>query len=255
MISRLSGDYPQIWNAKIKAIDYSAPECHIAYAYTYMAANADLIFSLLRASGEPAKNLLSKSVVKVVSVGGEPGTEMLGIFKFNEHYKLPAKDIQCLIYDHNAPWCAFWPTVAKIAPAGVTASIGQSALSLTDPDSIDDVASISNADVITFSYSLSEAWRYDEEGKVSATVKKILDAAKAGSLILYSDNAGEHFDPHMAKAFCERADLQMIAREDRDHMLVGRDEESSVLAEYTKWLNGRRSKLTGHATLVAFEKS
>ena len=254
MISRLSNDYPSIWNGAINPVDYSTPECHAAYAYTYMAANADLIYSILQTSDEFSKHTVGQEHLSVACIGGGPGTELLGLYKFIERLGLRTKAIECRVFDHNAPWSAVWPAVKSVAPSGVSTAVEHRALQLTEPNSITDLDFVSSADVITFSYCLSEAWRYDTHGGVSATVARVLDTVKAGALVLYSDNAGDHFDPHLERVFCQRPDLEIVARESKSHMLVGSDEESSVLAEYTKWLNGWRSKLTGQATLVAFRK-
>lgn len=251
-LSALSTEYPQIWNGQRPAVDYSDPACQAAYIFKYVVANADLIYQSLWASGNTASEICKRQSVTIACVGGGPGTELLALFKYLERIKYPTKHVRCIMLDHYPAWTETFAAVLSTKPGWLNVDVEFAQMQLTDPATVQPHL-IAVADLVTFSYSLSEAWRYNSAGAVTASVDAILTAAKSGALIVYSDNAGAHFDPHMERDIRGRVDLTQIASENHTHMLIGSEEQMDTVKAYRDWLD-MRPKLTGRATTATFVK-
>jgi len=251
-LNSLSAAYPSIWNASQPVVDYSDPACHAAYIFKYVTANSDLIYQALRASGSTASAICKQDSVTIACIGGGPNTELLALFKYLERIPNPAKHVRCIMLDHFAPWEQTFEAVLSTKPDWLTVDVEFVPMTLTDPASVPR-AKIAAADIITFSYSLSEVWRYNGGGVVTAALDAILGVAKAGSMIIYSDNAGQHFDPHMERDFSGRSDLTQVGRSDYTHMLIGSEEQMDTVGSYRDWLD-MRPKLRGRATTATFVK-
>lgn len=251
-LDALADAYPQIWNPVAAPIDYSQPACQAAYVYQYMVANANLIYNALRDATATSKAIFSRDQVKIACVGGGPGTEMIGIFKYLERRTPGMPNLLATVLDHHPTWSSVWPVTLSTRPQGVGASIGFAPMNLSAPAKW-HAFDFAQADMITFSYCLSEVWRFNGDGRISKCIASILGAAKAGALIVYSDNGGPNFDPNMERDFAGRPDLIQVHRHNYTHMLIGNDEEKSVVGDYTNWL-GKFPKLRGNATVATFVK-
>jgi hypothetical protein len=253
-IDALRQEYPRISIKSAPPIDYTDRARQAAYMYVYAVANADLIYSALALSGKPVRQIFEQEQVKVACVGGGPGTELLGIFKFMERIKAPTRALRCSIFDHHADWQNVLPITASTAPEGLTVGIAFESLQMNQTCDWCSLGSFQEADLVTFSYALSEAWRYNADGRITGCIDSIVSSMKSGSVILYSDNRGVPCDANMERDLAGRSDLKLLHRNDYTHMLIGSDEEKSVLQAYTDWLGGRESKRTGHATTASFVK-
>jgi len=253
-LARLTEEYPCIWDGTRAAVDYGDPACHAAYIFKYVTANAELIYKALWAARLEANDIFANPSINMVCVGGGPGTELYALFKYLERVEHQVEQVNCLILDHYPAWIEAHRALLATKPANVQIAIEYAQMQLADPATVPE-ASIAAADLLTFSYSLSESWRYNASsgGGVNRAVQAILGAVKAGALVLYSDNAGPHFDPNMEREFLNRVDLRQIERADYTHMLVGADEQMDTVKEYKAWLD-MRPKLTGKATAAVFAK-
>lgn len=253
-LKALGGEYPQIWNGARAAVDYSDPACHAAYIFKYVTANAELVYKALWQARAEILAIMNKPVLTIACVGGGPGTELFALFKFLERVAHKVSKVRCIILDHHPAWAAAHEALISTRPAGVEVEIELVQMHLTDPTTV-PAGRIAEADLLTFSYSLSEAWRYNAatSNAVDKTVQAIIGAVKIGALIIYSDNAGPHFDPSFEREFLGRIDLRQIDRNDYTHMLIGGDEQMDTLKEYKDWLD-MRPKLTGKATTAVFAK-
>lgn len=251
-LKRLSGDYAGLTNGGIPPIDYSSPDTHLAYVYSYLVSNASLIYQALRGCHADARAKFGRPVVNIVAVGGGPASEIIGVFKFIEQVAVQPVHINLTILDREPTWAAVWPVAVATAPPGVTVAVHYAPFTFHELPPPALPAAITTADIITFSFTLSEAWRYNQGGVVSQRLGLITGAAPAGSIILYSDNAGPNFDPQIERDLLTRPLVRPLFRERLGHF-IGSDEESSVLGEYRKFFS-RSPRWTGDATIAAVEK-
>jgi hypothetical protein len=253
-IAQLSSSYLGLHDPAREAVDYSSIHAQIGYLYEYVPANADLIFQTLVASASHAHDLLKKTAISMACIGGGPGTELLGLFKYAERRPGKVASIACDIWDHNTPWSAVHRAVASTAPSGITSKIDLEEFNWLTKYKWG--GSKYGYQLVTLSYTLSEVWRSNKTGIVSENVDGIICSLHPGTLIIYSDNRGDNFDPNFKSHFLDRPDLEVVSNEDYTHMLIGSDEQASVLAPYREWLGSGApmSKLTGRATCAALVK-
>ncbi|TPG42677.1 hypothetical protein EAH79_02040 [Sphingomonas koreensis] len=250
----LGSEYPRIYDGSRKSVDYSDPACHAAYVFKYLTANASLIYRALIDAEAAKYQIFAKQSITMVCVGGGPATELAALFKYLERVTNGVAHVRCVILDHYPAWTTVYEALLATKPASIEVEIQHVAMQLTDPTTV-PLERIAEADLLTFSYSLSEAWRYNAAtgDAVNRSVQAIVGAVPPGALIIYADNAGPHFDPNMEREFVGRFDLSQIDRTDHTHMLVDSDEQMDTVKGYKDWLD-MRPKLTGKATTAVFVK-
>ncbi len=253
-IHALAGMYPGIWNSAAAPIDYSEAATQAAYVFTYLGANADLIFRTLCNSNAHATALLSQPKPKIACMGGGPGSDLLGLVKFAERLASPPEKLKVELLDHHMAWWGMWDHTLATFPTGMRCSAQIRKMDYCKNGAWVKNEEFLNSDMFLFSYSLSEAWRYNSDGSVTAFLNKIIGSAKDGAMFIYSDNSGGSFDPHFEREFVARPELTLVHRASYDHMLVGNDEESSDLEPYLTDF-GRKPKLMGNATCAALVKT
>lgn len=256
-LGSLTSGYNSLSVVKALPVDYTALATQVGYVYKYVPAHADLIYCLLNCVKDAARPIFSGEQVRMVCVGGGPGTELIGALKFAERLPKRASSIACEIWDRNLPWQAAVAAATETAPTGLSITTSFAQFDWQSADPLAALATIENADVITLSYTLSEVWRYNADNSVSVNLDRIIGALKPGALVLYSDNSGPNFDPYAEKYLFARSDLTVLDRHAHDHMLIGSDEQSSVTADYRQLMgagSGTMPKLRGNATSAAFLK-
>lgn len=92
--------YPEITNGAI--INYSHPITRFAYIYRYVAAHAYTTYALLRDNPELG-SLFDMNQISVCSIGGGPGSDLLGILKYIGKNK-KSSTVNCRVYDREERW-------------------------------------------------------------------------------------------------------------------------------------------------------
>jgi hypothetical protein len=169
----------------------------------------------------------------------------------------PAPLISCRIWDHYQPWEIAVSAAAQTAPATIAVDTAFAYFDWLHVGPWDVAAAVGDANVLTLSYALSEVWRYNAGNAVSFNLDRIIGALQPGAVVLYSDNSGPCFDPHVEAHLFGRADLALLNRHVHDHMLIGPDEQAAVNNAYRQLMGageGTMPKLRGKATSAAFRK-
>jgi hypothetical protein len=253
-ILSLGSLYPSIWNPSAQPIDYSDAATQAAYVFTYLGANADLIYQTLRGAHGTAKLLLDQPEPKIACMGGGPGSDLLGLVKFAERFAKKPKKLIVEVLDHHLAWWDMWDHTLATFPDKISYSASIREMNYCNEGSWVKEIDFLQSDIFLFSYSLSEAWRYNSDGSITAFLDMIINSAKAGALFIYSDNSGVHFDPHFEREFVTRSNLRVVHRHSYDHMIVGNDEQTSDLEPHLTTFSPRKPKLTGNATCAALVK-
>ena len=162
-------------------IDYDDPLCRLGYLYRHAPANATIFEQVLQGSDELRDKIrrAHKGVLHVCSVGGGPGTELLGLAKhllrrslisrlLRRPRHLPRKIIFTVL-DNIPHWAETWQQLAEAVEAEIRAALtGEDAeaptiaptflpMDVLDPASYQQYAfQFSKADVIVFNYLFSE---------------------------------------------------------------------------------------------------
>lgn len=107
-------------------INYDLPVCRLGYLYMHAAANATLFEWLLR-DDDHLTNLLRDhdgKRLRVVSIGGGPGTELLGLYKTFSRYQWIPKKLDFWLLDLEKHWGDTWSHLAELAEAHLEDVLG-----------------------------------------------------------------------------------------------------------------------------------
>jgi ribosomal protein RSM22 (predicted rRNA methylase) len=248
----LSLGYGQLRDGAAPPIDYSDRATQAAYVFSYLAPNASLVYAGLSRAAAEVQAAMALRPVRIVAVGGGPGTELVALFKFIELYQLANVEIELTILDRNPAWAVIWPIAAATAPAGATARITFRPFSMHENGFEAPPVEIATADIVIFSYCLSEAWRYNAEGVVSARLADLIAAAKPGALFIYVDNGGT-FDVDLDRDFINATGVHHLFRFAKQQF-IGSEEQFESLRAYHDWIKGRMPRWTGRATVAGVMK-
>lgn len=98
-------------------IQYDDPLCRLGYLYMHAAANATLFERVMRESEAFRLRILNSSqgVIRICSMGGGPGTELLGLAKYLLHQPqlIPPRKISFTVIDNVAEWADTWEQLAE----------------------------------------------------------------------------------------------------------------------------------------------
>jgi hypothetical protein len=250
-LNSLSAAYPMLMAAGRQPVNYSHPSTHLAYAFRSLTCHADLLYRSLAGASPAVAAAMSGNPVKVVCVGGGPGSDILGTIKFVERHGLTNKSFHFTILDREPAW--------SNVRSALGATFGNLAVShgfeLTDlAGGAPWVANwnFADADIYTISFCLSEVWIFDGNGSVTGFMDKLISSAKAGALFVYSDNGGPSFLPKVEKCF-NRPDVQSVFAADDTWMLIGGDEQQSHVQTYVARY-GQETKKTGNVNRRIWKK-
>ena len=97
-------------------IEYNDPLCRLGYLYMHATANATLFEKVLVESGELRQTIrkATKGVLNVCSIGGGPGTELLGLSKyFVQRPGTAPHKIAFTVVDNVPEWADTWLQIAE----------------------------------------------------------------------------------------------------------------------------------------------
>lgn len=218
-----------IYDGEAQGVDYSDLATKFAYVYKYVASHADIVYQLINKTPK-LRELFGSDKLSVSSIGGGPGSDILGILKFaREQYQSP--HINYHIYDRESSWTEVRVALIKEAirdffpkPTGYFTSLDASDMAFTNHDAS------SHINLLTMIYFLSEV--YANKDKVSPFLNYLFDNLKPGARVIFVDNG-------TTKDFYEWFDdiikdhgLEPIAEEDSHNFRLGSKEEKTHLEPY-----------------------
>jgi hypothetical protein len=232
-------------------INYSFTTTHIAYAYRALSSHADWMYQLLESSCPHYPDLFDRRIVRISSIGGGPGSDLLAFEKFSA---------KCL--DDDVPVFAFsffdreerWENVRDFLMKDLDDDMIEHSYHFDITEDIPEqhLKVFEKSDIITFSFFLSEVWSFNNEGSISDNLSILINNAKAGCIFLYIDNGGSEFSPLVEDEF-KRQDIEVVISKDHNRLLMSFDEQSNVLGEYKEKF-GQSPKLQGEVSWRVWRK-
>lgn len=162
----------EYWN-DVPMIAYDQPLCRLAYLYMNAPANATLFERVLSRSANVQTKLSSpdQDVLNICSLGGGPGTELLGLTKFYlQQLKLPPpRKIGFTVVDNIKQWSDTWSALGEAAEKEMASSLDPDLgepptiaamfwpCDVFDHNEIDHMEyHLERADIVVFNYLFSE---------------------------------------------------------------------------------------------------
>ena len=151
-------------------IQYDDPLCRLAYLYMHAAANATLFEWVIPRSRdlETVISDASREVLNICSIGGGPGTELLGLTKYlrNRRDLIPPRKISFTVIDSVTAWADTWTQLADATEdelrAWFSGELPTVAPMFLQYDALDTsicrthAVQLSKCDVVVFNYFFSE---------------------------------------------------------------------------------------------------
>lgn len=244
---QLSNKYFNL-NQKDCVIDYSSPATQFAYIFTYTGAHADIVYQLITKL-HFLKGLPLTDAFHLISLGGGPGSDMLGVMKFFEKFK--GKDIKFThnSFDKEPSWSHCW---ASIAAGCIEDSIYKQILPTFHVQDVTDkifrIKQYLNANLCTLTYFLSEIQSIKDEA--AYFMSKFFNNISIGSYIIIVDNDMDEVKNYVKELIDNKFNILAESSED---MRLSWDEDKIVLSGYMSKLN-RYPRLTAKAYYCIAQK-
>lgn len=226
--------------------DFSDPVTRFAYVHLYVPSSAHWLYELINWWPE-AKKVFDAPKVRMTSLGGGPGSELVGVLKFMEGYKTPA--LFCEIVDGCIDWKQTWSDLAFTIdwPHGLHTDYV-----IHDAGNEGTWAAPSNfekTDLFTVNFFASEIFHLGKPAKKYLT--KAFKRARSGAIVLFQDNDAATFT-NWFDAICADSSLKTIRSGHGERKVYDRGERTSVVYNGEKF--GRGARLTGRVAWRVLKK-
>jgi SAM-dependent methyltransferase len=183
-----------------KDITYAGPIDRFAYIYKYVASHAGLVARLIDQSNVVG-SLFDQDRVAVAAIGGGPGSEILGIYKYLLATRKTPR-LRCSLYDKEVGWGDSWFDIDEQLDPEVEISRLFLPLDVTDAAAWAKQERYFTSDLFTFIYFMSEVYKHRPAAE--PYFRHLFTSAKTGAVFLFADNSyggfAEWFDALAAGA-------------------------------------------------------
>jgi len=255
-LSDLGSKYVRLSSAKTPFIDYGDPATHIGYLYGHVPAHANFVSSILaKGRSELAKPLFSSKVLYATSIGGGPGSDLIGLMKYllRRPGLEPVKTVRLRILDKEPAWEAVCQALAASIMFGITIELEFAEFDATaaKPGEVD----WSVEDIVMMSFFVSEVCCLGDTGTLEAFFSEFLTELPVGSWVLYNDNRDPAFRDFFDKMVSKAGGYDVVLSEDAGDMRLDSSEQASTLNGYKARFGGRSTKLTGKTSYRLVERT
>lgn len=188
--AKLEGSYVTLYEQNRDPIAYAPLSAQTAYVFAYAPTRAEYTRQyLLRHRNALGTPLFARERVEVVSFGGGPASELVGLVRYLEDQAVgePVTAIDYVVYDKDGGW----DEVAAKVVAGIGTEI-EITIRYEEADAASRtrmrVIDLSDADLVIFSYIMSELARLEVADKIVENFRTVLGRMKLNSKVLFIDN-------------------------------------------------------------------
>ncbi len=187
---KLKQAYASLDESDRDPIQHASLSARTAYVFAYAPTRAEYTCEFLRrhriAMGKP---LFGDGEIRVVSFGGGPASELVGLIRYLED---PASEeavqaIHYVVYDKDGDWEAVAKDVVSSVDTGIALETEYHKVDATDEDGMKQI-DLSEVDLVIFSYIMSELAKLEMRDKISNNFRLSLSQLAVGSKILFIDN-------------------------------------------------------------------
>jgi hypothetical protein len=254
------------------ALNYEDPLCRIAYLYAYVAAHANLLDNAL-CQYEQLLNYMrgvatsSGGAFRVCSLGGGPGSELLGLAKFIERERTEDSfaRLEFVLIDRVQEWAETWDALAHGLEEHFRASHGDDArlwplmvsksflpLDLTKTGDFGNFAMMFTQELFISNYLVSEIRSSLQEFREMFRV--IVEGAPFGAWFLFIDwEASDRRLEEYVESLINENGLDFHGIMHQATNMDG-DEQAEDLGELFDLLGGRHPQLTWRAFFALARK-
>lgn len=204
MLKEAENNQKEWYSSDVPKLNYKNPICRLSYLYIIVASNANIFKYILEENqtvNNYIKNIISSKMLKVCSLGGGPGTELLGIVKFFSCNPIGNCDVDFQVLDKVQEWANSWYGIRDSIFDTLTNLYGTSRAQwpiipsgnfipcdVTNPSSIKNAGNIWNQDLYLINFLLSEV--FIENAGFNEFMRQIVAMAPKGALFLFIERKG-----------------------------------------------------------------
>jgi hypothetical protein len=145
-----------------KKIEYEEPVSRFAYLYAYVTSHANMVCDVI-SSVDELDALFKQERVTTASIGGGPGSDVLGMLKYLDRKKLQTA-LTCYLLDRNKTWHECWCDLDSKVDTNVRLNTSYLNIDVCAPDTYKMHSKYLKADLFTFIYFVSEVYAHLKEG-------------------------------------------------------------------------------------------
>ncbi len=206
-------------------ISYSNPSTRFAYLYRYTTSHANLVSTCIEKS-QHLEDLFKREPFKITSLGGGPGSDLLGVIKYCDMNKI-SPNVKFYILDKENSWSDSWSDVDTKLNKQISASY--QIFDVTAGDS--SLKKHLESDLFTLIYFMSEI--YSRKKSAVQYMRKLFSEAKENSVILFIDNNDSHIYDWFNTLASENHDI--VFNRDSKISLPTEEEKKDLGKYYTKF--------------------
>ncbi len=173
-----------------KLIDYGALSTQAAYVFMYVAGHADFLFSVLqRGREEGAFDGLDQDEIRVTSIGGGPGSDLLALVRLLRTLRPDERPrlVKYRVLDKQPNWHEILLTVAESQRGTIDIEVSFQSIDVTDPDTWHG-AGCKNDDLLIMNFFVSEVCKLREAASVKKCLKKLLGSVRTDATVVFNDS-------------------------------------------------------------------
>ncbi|MBI5297962.1 MAG: hypothetical protein HY869_21000 [Chloroflexi bacterium] len=167
-----------------RVIDYENPITRFSYIYSYVTSHANIVYNIIESS-DMLCALMDSKKVSMTSIGGGPGSDLLGVIKYlTNASKSPT--LRCNLYDRESAWGESWSDVDNKLENPFKISIYFQQFDVGEPSTWVRHVKYLSSDLFTMVYFMSEV--FGNKTTAEPFFNNLFANAKKGALFLYADN-------------------------------------------------------------------
>lgn len=194
-LASLEASYRELRNANRDLINYSDLATQAAYVFRYVLGHADFIYDFLclirNNLGAP---IFSDEEIWVTSIGGGPGSELLGLLKYLKEVKGEPK-INKIVYtviDKESNWEHVVESFVDLVETDIDINLVFQNFDFSSPI-IPEGVTLEYEELVIMSFFISEICSLPNGATVSKSLESLLSTMKDDSLLLYNDSDAYSF--------------------------------------------------------------
>jgi hypothetical protein len=189
-LEALAASYGNLRDPDRQLIDYGSVTTHAAYIYTYAQCRADFVYQTLkRARDAKGAPLFDKEELRVCSLGGGPGSELIRLLRYlaEEDNEEDVLEVYYKIYDKERDWEDTASALCDAVNQDILVHFAFEQLDVTDERHCLAVT-LAEFHLVILSYFVSEVASLPDESAVISCMNHLLGSVSVGAAVLYCDN-------------------------------------------------------------------
>ncbi|XP_038055863.1 uncharacterized protein LOC119727861 [Patiria miniata] len=191
--------------------DWSNPANRCAYVFLYLMQHCHLVyFSLEQCTSRILNSWRNKSNLKVCSIGGGPGSDLVGLTTFLRTHGIFPPSLECRVLDLYPNWKDTWDTIHQCIPQYFRVAYERCDVVRDMGLTVTTHRFIRQADMLTLVklFSAVSAFFRADPGR-GDLLRSILREIKPGCFVLYVDNQHD-IDTQFEKEFASQLGLVKV---------------------------------------------